>query len=241
MEPVIIAGAGPTGLALSLGLARHGVPVLLLDDGGTPRPQQPERTVVLRPESAELLARLGYRAVHTDGLRWTAWRTVRRRQEVQRVEFGDAPGGEPAPLHLSQDRLLRGLREAIAGQELIRIMRGSRVDALEQDDHGVSVHTRNVETDAETWWRGSFLVGCDGARSTVRKLLRVRFPGRTAVDRFAVAALRQPIEQMGFVGVEFRRGDADLREAQLNAPALDAGGEFDVVERVHCTKYKLRA
>ena len=190
MEPVIIAGAGPTGLALSLGLARHGVPVLLLDDGGTPRPQQPERTVVLRPESAELLARLGYRAVHTDGLRWTAWRTVRRRQEVQRVEFGDAPGGEPAPLHLSQDRLLRGLREAIAGQELIRIMRGSRVDALEQDDHGVSVHTRNVETDAETWWRGSFLVGCDGARSTVRKLLRVRFPGRTAVDRFAVAALR---------------------------------------------------
>lgn len=49
------------------------------------------------------------------------------------------------------------------------------------------MHTRGP---GATWWRGSHVVGCDGARSTVRKLLGVRFPGRTAVERHAVAALR---------------------------------------------------
>lgn len=63
----------------------------------------------------------------------------------------------------------------------------SRIDTLEQDRDGITVHTREP---GSTWWRGSYLVGCDGARSTVRKLLDIRFPGRTAVERHAVAALR---------------------------------------------------
>ncbi|CCB77237.1 MULTISPECIES: FAD-dependent monooxygenase [Streptomycetaceae] len=191
MDPVIVAGAGPTGLALSLCLARHGVPVVLLDETGDRQDPQPERTCVLRPETAALLSRLGYTAVHSDAARWSAWRTVRRRQEIQRVEFGGDEG--PAPLHLPYDRLRRGLREAVAGQELIRMAHGARLDAIEQDDDGVDVHTRGAAGTAgppETWWRGSYLVGCDGPRSTVRKLLKVRFPGRTAVDRYAVAALR---------------------------------------------------
>jgi 3-(3-hydroxy-phenyl)propionate hydroxylase len=122
---------------------------------------------------------------------------VRRRQEVQRIEFdnfddaeGDACDGQPSPLHLTQDRLCRGLRDAVAGQDLIRVARGSRLEAVEQDEQGVSVHTRGAESGVEAWRRGSFLVGCDGPRSSVRKLLGVRFPGRTAVDRQAVAALR---------------------------------------------------
>ena len=70
--------------------------------------------------------------------------------------------------------------------------------SLEQDASGVTAHTRprgfgsGVAAPGApgTWWRGSYLVGCDGARSTVRKLLGVPFAGRTAVERHAVAALR---------------------------------------------------
>lgn len=229
MEPVIVAGAGPTGLALALCLARHDVPVVLLDEGdGEETPDRPERTVVLRPETAALLTRLGYAALDTDAARWTAWRTLRRRQEVQYVPFaeagarstGDTPHRrsadgrdgsatraarpraaeppeqprEPSPLHLPQDLLCRALRHTLAGNGLVTIVHGGRLDTVEQDEHGVSVHTRPPGTASGeapgTWWRGSFLVGCDGPRSTVRKLLDVRFPGRTAVDRHAVAALR---------------------------------------------------
>ncbi|WP_127355145.1 FAD-dependent monooxygenase [Actinacidiphila soli] len=184
MDPVIIAGAGPVGLALALGLARHGVPSIVLDENDGQVLPGAERTAVLGPVTAGLVARLGYPGVYGDATAWTAWRTVRRRQEAVRVEFG---ADSEAPLHISQARLERGLRAAAAAEDLVRIVPKARLVTLEQDGSGVTVHTRG--TDA-TWWRGSYLVGCDGPRSTVRKLLGVRFPGRTAVDRYAVAALR---------------------------------------------------
>lgn len=102
--------------------------------------------------------------------------------------------GSPAPVHLPQHALMRGLRDAIARQELVQMAPFSRIDTLEQDPAGVTVHTREPDS---TWWRGSYLVGCDGARSTVRKLLDIRFSGRTAVERHAVAALRTELPWPG--------------------------------------------
>lgn len=201
MDPVIIAGAGPVGLALALGLARHGVPSIMLDETDGKVLPGAERTAVLGPQTAGLVARLGYPGVHDDGRAWTAWRTVRRRQEAVRIGF-DTPAGalprpggpEAPPLHIAQSRLERGLRAAVAAEDLIRIVPGARLDTLEQDGTGVTVHARGSDA---TWWRGSYLAGCDGARSTVRKLLGVRFPGRTAVDRHAVATLRVELPYPG--------------------------------------------
>ncbi|OEV19732.1 hypothetical protein AN220_28390, partial [Streptomyces nanshensis] len=97
---------------------------------------------------------------------------------------------------------------ALADEKLARIVTGSHVDLLEQDADGVTAHTRGP---SGTWWRGSYAVGCDGARSTVRKLLEVRFPGRTSVERHAVAALRVrlPWEEAGHEA-DGRRGAADV-------------------------------
>lgn len=106
---------------------------------------------------------------------------------------GPGPGG-PSPFHLPQHALTRGLRAAVANREQVRLVTGSRVDTIEQDRGGVTVHTAGPQG---TWWRGSHLVGCDGARSTVRKLLGIRFPGRTAVERHAVAALRAELPWPG--------------------------------------------
>ncbi|MFJ4682516.1 FAD-dependent monooxygenase [Streptomyces sp. NPDC088789] len=92
-----------------------------------------------------------------------------------------------APLHIAQHVLTRALRAALARERYAEIVTESRLDVVEQEPSGVSAHTRGPEG---TWWRGSYLVGCDGPRSTVRKLQDIRFPGRTAVERHAVAALR---------------------------------------------------
>lgn len=195
MDPVIVAGAGPTGLALALALARRDVPVILLDEAevlaGADGLRQ-ARTAVLGPTTAALVERLGYRGLRGDGATWTGWRTLHRRTEALRTDFGPDPAD--APVHLAQQHLERGLRDALLACGSVRIVPGSRVDSVEQDARGVTVHTRGAH---ETWWRGSYLVGCDGPRSTVRKLLGVRFPGRTAVDRHAVVAVRTQLPEPG--------------------------------------------
>ncbi|MEV3871684.1 FAD-dependent monooxygenase [Streptomyces sp. NPDC049906] len=193
MDPVIIVGAGPVGLTLALALARYGVPTVLLDEGPGKDEPRHARTAVLHGDTAELVDRLtgGALTAPDTGTRWTGWRTLRRKQSGQRTAF-DADA--PSPLHLAQHLLTAALRSAIEGQSLVKVAVDSRVDAIEQEKDGVSVRTRGAKG---TWWRGSYLVGCDGPRSTVRKLLDVRFPGRTAVERHAVAALRTELPHPG--------------------------------------------
>ncbi|MFF4575234.1 FAD-dependent monooxygenase [Streptomyces sp. NPDC001410] len=185
MDPVIIVGAGPVGLTLALALARQEVPSVVLDEGPGKNDPRPARTVVLREDTTALLERLTGVAVGDHGVRWTGWRSVRRRQVLNEITFDE--GDPAAPLHLAQHVLTGALRAAVAHEPLVEVAADSRLDSIEQERSGVSAHTRGPKG---TWWRGSYLVGCDGPRSTVRKLQDIRFPGRTAVERHAVAALR---------------------------------------------------
>ncbi|WP_217139687.1 FAD-dependent monooxygenase [Streptomyces sp. AC627_RSS907] len=184
MDPVIIAGAGPAGLTLALALARQEVPCVVLDEGPGKDEPRPARTVVLREDAVALVERLTGTPLTGLGFRWAGWRSMRRKQVTREVAFGDA---DPAPLHIAQHELTGVLRTALARTSLVRVAVDSRLDGIEQEASGVTAHTRGP---SGTWWRGSYLVGCDGPRSTVRKLQDIRFPGRTAVERYAVAALR---------------------------------------------------
>ncbi|WP_432119875.1 FAD-dependent monooxygenase [Streptomyces sp. bgisy032] len=184
MDPVIIVGAGPVGLTLALALARQEVPCVVLDEGPGKDEPRASRTVVLREETAALVERLTGVPLDEVGAQWAGWRSVRRKQVMREVFFD---GTEPIPLHIAQHVLTGLLRSALAGEKLVKIAVESRLDGIEQEPSGVTAHTRGPKG---TWWRGSYLVGCDGPRSTVRKLQDIRFPGRTAVERHAVAALR---------------------------------------------------
>ncbi|MFD7131540.1 FAD-dependent monooxygenase [Streptomyces sp. NPDC059894] len=191
MDPVIIVGAGPVGLTLALALARQEVPSIVLDEGPGKDEPRLARTVVLRQDTTALVERLTGTSLAGAGVRWTGWRAMRRRQVTREITFEDAG---PAPLHLAQHMLTGALRAALARERLVRIAVDSRLDAVEQEPSGVTAHTRGPRG---TWWRGSYLVGCDGPRSTVRKLQDIRFPGRTAVERHAVAALRTELPWAG--------------------------------------------
>ncbi|MEH0418057.1 FAD-dependent monooxygenase [Streptomyces sp. B21-083] len=210
MDPVIIVGAGPVGLTLALALARQAVPSVVLDEGPGKDDQRPARTVVLREDTAALLERLTGVPIAEAGFHWAGWRSMRRKQVTRQISFGAEESGGPAdtpsslqsqpvtesdtPLHIAQHVLTSALRTAIARERLVKVAVNSRLDSAEQEPSGVTAHTRGP---GGTWWRGSYLVGCDGPRSTVRKLQDIRFPGRTAVERHAVAALRTELPWPG--------------------------------------------
>ncbi|MFR9755133.1 FAD-dependent monooxygenase [Streptomyces sp. TR06-5] len=211
MDPVIVVGAGPVGLALALALARRDVPSVVLDAGEGDVLRRAARTCALRPDTAATLPLV-------EAARWRVWRTERRRQCLERVELDD----EAAPFHLEQHRLQTALQAALAHEKVVALERGSHVDAVEQDATGVAVRTRGPRG---TWWRGSYVVGCDGARSTLRKLLGIGFPGRTSVERHAVATVRTrlpwPDEAL------LHREPAGAREEVTARPLPDGAWRLD--------------
>lgn len=217
MLPVIIAGAGPIGLALALALAGQGVPSVILDGGEGPAPRRLARSCVLPPDLSRWAALPG---LARDTGVWAAWRTTVRGRAVFRHEF---PGGG-APRHLPQHVLEGALREAAGHEELIRIAAGHRLTDLEQHDREILAHTVRRAPEGQRGqartFRGSYLVGCDGARSTARKLLGIAFPGRTGVERYAVAALRAELPWPGEAGLH--RG---VPQAEVTARPL-AGDQW---------------
>lgn len=167
MFDVIISGCGPTGTMLAAELRLHGVRVLVLEK--QTEPDTFVRIVGLHIRSLELMAMRGL----LERLR------ERGRQRPAGAYF--AAIDKPAPegldsayaylLGIPQPVVVRVLEEhAIALGAQVR--RGCTVAGLVQDDDGVTVELAGGER-----LRTRYLVGCDGGRSTVRKLLGVGFRG----------------------------------------------------------------
>jgi 2-polyprenyl-6-methoxyphenol hydroxylase-like FAD-dependent oxidoreductase len=182
---VVIVGAGPTGLMLACELALRQVRVVVLERNVV----RPEfvRSFNLNPRSLEMLDRRGI----ADRFLADGWK----------VPFAGFAGVE-APLDLSvlstdhpymlgipQTRT-EELLEARANELGAEIRRGQEVIGLSQTDDGVEVQVQSAP--GASTLRGDhqtvcvrYLVGCDGGRSTVRKLAGIDFPG-TPARRYAL-------------------------------------------------------
>ncbi|MFJ4578087.1 rifampin monooxygenase [Streptomyces echinatus] len=164
---VIIAGCGPTGAMLAAELRLHDVRVLVLEK--ETEPVSSARVVGLHMRSVELMA--------MRGLLDRMLEHGRRRPAGGFFAAIDKPAPEgldsahPYLLGIPQPVIVRLLEQhAIQGGAQVRRCRA--VAAFEQDDEGVTVRQDDGER-----LRSRYLVGCDGGRSTVRKLLGVGFPG----------------------------------------------------------------
>ncbi|WP_312888433.1 rifampin monooxygenase [Nonomuraea rhodomycinica] len=167
MFDVIIAGCGPTGAMLAAELRLHDVRVLVLEKETAPKSFV--RIVGLHMRSLELMA-----------MRGLLDRVLRHgRQRPAGGFFAAIP--KPAPKGLdSAHPYLVGIPQPVIERLLeeravelgAQVRRGSAVTGLAQDDEGVTVELADGER-----LRSRYLVGCDGGRSTVRKLLGVGFPG----------------------------------------------------------------
>ncbi|MBM9504385.1 bifunctional 3-(3-hydroxy-phenyl)propionate/3-hydroxycinnamic acid hydroxylase MhpA [Actinacidiphila acididurans] len=168
--PVVVVGAGPTGVTVATLLADHGVPVLVLDRWADvfPRP----RAVHLDDEVYRILDMLG--VAHEFAAISRPARGLRLLDRDHRVlmEFdrsGNSPdNGHPRANMFDQPDLERLLRANAARRERVTF-RGD-VDVNSLTDHGTHLDVRGVDrgTGAELVWRAAYVLGCDGANSTVR-------------------------------------------------------------------------
>ncbi|WAU82942.1 rifampin monooxygenase [Streptomyces sp. Qhu-G9] len=164
---VIIAGCGPTGAMLAAELRLHDVRVLVLEK--ETEPVSFVRIVGLHIRSIELMA--------MRGLLDRILEHGRRRPAAGFFAAIDKPAPQGLDsahaylLGIPQPVIVRLLEEHVM-QQGAQVRRGSAVIGFEQDDEGVTVELSDGEQ-----LRARYLVGCDGARSTVRKLIGVGFPG----------------------------------------------------------------
>ena len=172
----LIVGAGPAGSALAAGLAHAGARVLLVERAHHPRPKACAEYA--SPRIVEELDRIGLRTADWLEDAVPLWGMhLHAGANAVRIGYADRRGRRPAwgiDRRRFDERLAR--HAADAGAELCE---GSRVTALTRVDGRVAgVRITDVATGHEEAVRADWVIGADGARSTVARLLGVERPVR---------------------------------------------------------------
>jgi 2-polyprenyl-6-methoxyphenol hydroxylase-like FAD-dependent oxidoreductase len=195
MSMVLIAGAGPTGLVLAYWLARRGVRLHLIDKAA--EPGTTSRAIAVQARTLELYRQLGLAADAVErGIEFKAVNLWVRGEQRARGEVGEMGRGlSPYPflLSLPQDVHERLLIDRLRDLS-VEVERGTEL--LGYQDSGQTVRARVRRRDgSEAELEADYLVGCDGARSTVRHALGASFQGGTYERTFYVAdaALQGPV------------------------------------------------
>jgi len=182
---VIIAGCGPTGAMLAAELRLHDVRVLVLE----------KETV---PASFVRIVGLHIRSLELMEMRGLLDRFLEKGRQRPAGGFYAAIT-TPAPEGLdSAHAYLLGIPQPVVDRLLeehaielgAQVRRGCAVVDVEQDDAGVTVELADGEQ-----LRSRYLVGCDGARSSVRKLLGVGFPGEPSRNDTLMGEMEMGVPQ----------------------------------------------
>jgi len=184
---VLIVGAGPTGLVLALWLTRLGVKVRIVDR--TTEPGTTSRALAVQARTLELYRQLDLAdAVIARGCTMPAVNLWVLGEPRARLAF-EAIGANLTPypfLHIfPQDEHERLLIERLRDVGVV-VERATELVRFADTGECIDAWLRNASGD-EVACRASYAVGCDGARSLVRHVLDLGFPGGTYRQVFYVA------------------------------------------------------
>jgi len=184
---VIVNGAGPVGLTMACELARHGVQFRIFDKNPAPSPQS--RALAIFPRTLEVFSTIGIlEQILAEGCRLHAVSMYNNTRRLARMDFESVDSPYPFAIALPQTRtehILQARLETLG----VRVEREMELVGLEQDSSGVRARYRRadgVEETAEAGW----LLGCDGAHSTVRHLLGMPFQGAQYDEEFLLADVK---------------------------------------------------
>jgi len=186
---VLVVGAGPVGLTLANDLLRRGVRCRLIDSAQ--EAVQQTKAVGIQAKTLELLAKMG--VAHTAverGLKVPVFSLYSDGKRLTRVDFGEHLLDSPYPyaLMLPQHETEQVLTEHFQSQGGV-IEWQTELISVTQDEQGVEAGLRHPDGTVERV-RVGWLVGCDGAHSTVRHLLGLNFAGTTSELSLAVGNVR---------------------------------------------------
>jgi 3-(3-hydroxy-phenyl)propionate hydroxylase len=204
---VIVVGAGPVGTVAALACARRGLTVTLLEAGS--RVDDSPRASTTQPPTLEILAELGligeYIGVGLVSRTFQFWDRPTLRL-VAEFDFERLRGETAYPfvVQTEQHKLARMAIARLRAMANAEVEMDARVVDLTQTPDEVGVTT------PERTYRADYVIGADGGRSTVRKLLDIEFEGYTWPERFLVITTKFDFQKA--LGCSLRNYMADPRE-----------------------------
>jgi 3-(3-hydroxy-phenyl)propionate hydroxylase len=195
---VIIAGGGPVGLIAGLMLGRAGVDVTLFDMGDIL--YQHPRAATIHPATLDMLDDLGvYQLIEPQGIICPIVNYYDQQELLASFDHGILAGETRHPwvLQCEQDKLSRTLFAMARDVPKLTIHTGAEVVDCTQTADAVEVEVKTPEGKKERIKAG-YLIGADGARSTVRKCMGIEFEGFTYGERFMIIGSTYDFAQAGY-------------------------------------------
>jgi len=188
--PVVVAGAGPTGMTAALALHARGVDVTILEADPQDRERPGSRAIYVHKDTLRTLENaspgLGHRLVD-NGMIWSTRRTLFRGTEVFERTYstpggdGDLPHFTSLPQVWTEEYMLDAVEDAG-----IDVHWGDGVETVDASEDVVRVETESGEE-----YRAEYVVGADGAGSTVRKEIGGKFDGTESANSFIIADIAE--------------------------------------------------
>ena len=197
-DRIIIAGGGPVGLIVGLILGRAGVPVSLFDKGDILH-QQP-RAATIHPASLDILDDLGvYARIEPLGIVCPIVNYYDQQELLASFDHALLAGETRHPwvLQCEQDKVSRVLFAMASGLSALKIETEAEVLDCSQSADAVEVEVKHADGSRERI-KGTYLIGADGARSTVRAQAAIEFEGFTYPERFMIIGSTYDFSQAGY-------------------------------------------
>jgi 3-(3-hydroxy-phenyl)propionate hydroxylase len=215
-HPIVVVGAGPVGLSVAIDLAQRGQPVVLLDDAD--RIGEGSRAICFSKRSLEYWDRLGVGDRMVDkGVVWSVGKIFHGPSQLYQFNLLPEHGHKrPAFINLQQFYAEAYLVDRVRQLPAIDLRWRNKVIGLEQRNDAVVL---TIETPEEPYRvRASYVIACDGARSSLRQMVGAGFTGKVFEDQFLIADVKMtadfPTERWFWFDPPFHAGRSALLHKQ---------------------------